>query len=160
MSVPNQDLDFQCHMSWSFLCSTFDVRGGCLFCWYWWNRWLSLFELSFHNHTTNYPQAISQISAYSSMAYRQFVHLRMGPYTWSKNNWRQFDYKQISYLLPFTEMSWHGRSEKILQQCACEWLWPQIAHRKKSSFVTFSHSPNSHFHWLVHRVTHMRPVLG
>jgi len=25
------------------------IRGGCLFCWYWWNSWPSLFKLSFHN---------------------------------------------------------------------------------------------------------------
>ena len=25
------------------------VRGGCLFCWYWWNCWPSLFKLSFHH---------------------------------------------------------------------------------------------------------------
>ena len=26
-----------------------EVRGGCSFCWYWWNYWLSLFRLYFHN---------------------------------------------------------------------------------------------------------------
>jgi hypothetical protein len=25
------------------------VKGDCLFCWYWWNCWPSLFKLSFHN---------------------------------------------------------------------------------------------------------------
>jgi hypothetical protein len=28
-----------------------EVRGGCSFCWYWWNYWLSLFKLSFHKST-------------------------------------------------------------------------------------------------------------
>ena len=26
------------------------MRGDCLFCWYWWNCWLSLIKLSFHNN--------------------------------------------------------------------------------------------------------------
>ena len=32
------------------LCSVSSVkmRGDCSFCWYWWNRWPSLFKLSFH----------------------------------------------------------------------------------------------------------------
>jgi hypothetical protein len=48
--VPSQDLDFQHHMSCSFLCSVSSVktRCDCLFCWYWWNWWPSLFKLSFH----------------------------------------------------------------------------------------------------------------
>ena len=39
------DLQFQHHMSWSFLCSMSSdkIRGGCFFCYYWWN--------SFHNRT-------------------------------------------------------------------------------------------------------------
>ena len=31
--------------------SLFEVRGGCLFYWYWWNGWPSLFKLSFHSMT-------------------------------------------------------------------------------------------------------------
>jgi hypothetical protein len=32
----------------SFFCvQWFEVRGGCSFCWYWWNCWPSLFKLSF-----------------------------------------------------------------------------------------------------------------
>ena len=50
MSVPVQDLDFQCHISWSFLFIHWvKVIGDCLFTWYWWNCWQSLFNLSFHN---------------------------------------------------------------------------------------------------------------
>jgi hypothetical protein len=30
-----------------FLCSV--IWGSCLFCWYWWNCWPSLFKLSFSN---------------------------------------------------------------------------------------------------------------
>ena len=29
-----------CYFQW------FEVRGDCLFCWYWWNCWSSLFKLS------------------------------------------------------------------------------------------------------------------
>ena len=32
-----------CHVQW------FEFRGDCLFCWYWWNCWPSLFKLSFHD---------------------------------------------------------------------------------------------------------------
>ena len=34
-----------------FLCSVSSVkmRGDCLFCWYWLNRWPSLFKFSFHS---------------------------------------------------------------------------------------------------------------
>ena len=49
--VPSKDLDFQRHMSWSFYGQWIEVRGGCSFCWYWWNYWLSLFKLSFHKST-------------------------------------------------------------------------------------------------------------
>ena len=37
----------------TWLCSVvivYVVRGNVLFCWYWWNCWLSLFMLSFHIH--------------------------------------------------------------------------------------------------------------
>ena len=38
-------------MSLSFLCSVSSVkmRGDCLFCWHWWNRWPLLFKLTSHN---------------------------------------------------------------------------------------------------------------
>ena len=46
--VPSQDLDFQHHMLWSFLCSIFKMKHFfCWFCWYWWNFRPSLFTLSF-----------------------------------------------------------------------------------------------------------------
>jgi hypothetical protein len=32
-----------------FCVQWFEVRGHCLFCWYWLNGWPSLFKLSFHN---------------------------------------------------------------------------------------------------------------
>ena len=47
-TFPKQDLDFQSHMSWSFLCSLIWGERW-LFCWYWWNCWTSLFKGSFHN---------------------------------------------------------------------------------------------------------------
>jgi len=31
-----------------FCVQRFEVKSGCLFCWYWWNWWPSLFKLSFH----------------------------------------------------------------------------------------------------------------
>ena len=37
-------LDFQYHMPWSFLCSMFEVRGGCSFDWYWCNWWLFFYN--------------------------------------------------------------------------------------------------------------------
>ena len=30
-----------------FMFNCFEVRGGCTFCWYWWNCWPSLLKLSF-----------------------------------------------------------------------------------------------------------------
>jgi len=30
-----------------------ELGGDCLFCWYWWNCWPSLFKLSFHNFFSN-----------------------------------------------------------------------------------------------------------
>ena len=44
MPVPSQH-----HISWSFCGQLFEVNGG-LFCWYWWNCWPSLFQLSFSFH--------------------------------------------------------------------------------------------------------------
>jgi len=32
-----------------FMFKWVEVRGHCSFCWYWWNCWPSLFNLSFHN---------------------------------------------------------------------------------------------------------------
>jgi len=32
-----QDMDFRCHLLWSFYVQWFEVRSDCLFCWYWWN---------------------------------------------------------------------------------------------------------------------------
>ena len=39
LPVPIHDLDFQHHMSWSFLCSVSSVKmtGDCSFCLYWWH---------------------------------------------------------------------------------------------------------------------------
>jgi len=37
-----------CYVQW------FEVRGYCLFCWYWWNCWPSLVKLSFHNIGRNF----------------------------------------------------------------------------------------------------------
>ena len=36
-----------------FYVQWFQVRGDCLFCWYWWNCWSSLYKLSFHNVFTS-----------------------------------------------------------------------------------------------------------
>jgi hypothetical protein len=38
-----------------FMCSLslVKMKGDCLFCWYWWNRWPSLFKLSFHKSDNN-----------------------------------------------------------------------------------------------------------
>jgi hypothetical protein len=45
LSVPSQDLDLQCHMTWSFCIQLVKTRGDCSFCWYWWNWFI---KLSFH----------------------------------------------------------------------------------------------------------------
>jgi hypothetical protein len=50
--VSSQDLDFQHHMSWSFLCSV-RMRGDCSFCWYWWNWWPSMFLFIIHHLNTH-----------------------------------------------------------------------------------------------------------
>ena len=44
-------------MSWSFVCSvsTVNMRGYCLFYWYWWNLWPSLLKYSFHNVSLQTP---------------------------------------------------------------------------------------------------------
>jgi hypothetical protein len=46
---------FQIHLKemvsrviWYLLRQWVKLRGGCCFCWYWWNCWPSLFKLSFH----------------------------------------------------------------------------------------------------------------
>jgi hypothetical protein len=46
---------FQIHLKemvsrviWYLLHQWVKVRGGCCFCWYWWNCWPSLFKLLFH----------------------------------------------------------------------------------------------------------------
>jgi hypothetical protein len=64
VSLPSQDLDFQCHMicHGSFYVQWFEVRGDCLFCWH---CWPSLLKLSFHNHShtnTVVPQNRKQIA--------------------------------------------------------------------------------------------------
>jgi hypothetical protein len=33
--------------------SDVEVRGDCLFCWYWWNCWPSWLKPSFHNHISH-----------------------------------------------------------------------------------------------------------
>jgi hypothetical protein len=38
-------------ISCSFCVQWVKVRSHCLFCWYWWNCWLSLFKRSLHNIT-------------------------------------------------------------------------------------------------------------
>jgi hypothetical protein len=36
-------------VSWSFCVQWFEVRCGCLLCWYWWNCWPSLYDFLFFN---------------------------------------------------------------------------------------------------------------
>ena len=45
--VPSQDLDLHLNMSWSFLVQCFELKGSCLFYWFWRHCWPSLFKLSF-----------------------------------------------------------------------------------------------------------------
>ena len=45
MPVPSRNLDFHCHMSWSFPCSM-SCGDRCSLCWYWWNYWPFLFKRS------------------------------------------------------------------------------------------------------------------
>jgi len=33
--------------------SDFEVRCGCLFCWFWWNCWPSCIRRSLHNHISH-----------------------------------------------------------------------------------------------------------
>ena len=40
-------------MSWSFYVQCIEVRGDCLFCWYWWNCWQSMFKFYFHKCTNS-----------------------------------------------------------------------------------------------------------
>ena len=53
-ACPKSGAGFQCHMSCTFLCLMVVVRGGCSFCWYWWNCSQSLFKLSFKNENSYY----------------------------------------------------------------------------------------------------------
>jgi hypothetical protein len=46
--VPRHHLSFQPRMSWSFCVQWVGVKDDCLFCWYWWNCWPSLFKLYFY----------------------------------------------------------------------------------------------------------------
>jgi len=49
VSVPNQNLELQRHMSWELHIRCVEMRDDCSYCLYWWNCWQSLFELSFRN---------------------------------------------------------------------------------------------------------------
>jgi hypothetical protein len=46
-ACPKTGLDFQPHMSWSFIMFN-EARRDCSFCCYWWNWWQPLFTFSFH----------------------------------------------------------------------------------------------------------------
>ena len=49
--VLRQELNFQHHfIVFFFYVQWVEMRGDCLFCWYWWNCWPSLFKLSFHDY--------------------------------------------------------------------------------------------------------------
>jgi hypothetical protein len=47
--IPSQEMDWIFNAIWQSLFSVqwFEVRGGCLFCWYWWNSLPSLFKKGF-----------------------------------------------------------------------------------------------------------------
>ena len=49
LHVSKSNPNVLCPMSCFYCVQLFQVRGDCLFCWYWWNCWPSLFKLSFHN---------------------------------------------------------------------------------------------------------------
>ena len=44
---------FQASTWISNVVSDFEVRGDCLFCWYWWNCWPSWHTPSFHNNISH-----------------------------------------------------------------------------------------------------------
>ena len=45
---PETEFPILCAMVFFFCIQGFQMRGGCLFCWYWLNCWTLLFKLSFH----------------------------------------------------------------------------------------------------------------
>ena len=55
MFVPVSSLDmvFQPYILFSLFMFN-EFRGGFLFCWYWWNCWPSLFNISFHTTHISY----------------------------------------------------------------------------------------------------------
>jgi hypothetical protein len=54
--------------------SSVKMRGDCSFCWYWWNRWPSLFKLSFHKQFACCSQQTPTIF-YMHLILRVFVLL-------------------------------------------------------------------------------------
>ena len=61
-------------------------------------------------------------------------HLMSG-INWRKVLWKiQSNWNQISHLLPFTDMSHHGRSEEILLRVTCK--WPYVSSNENNDCKT------------------------
>ena len=111
MPVPSQKLDFLRHMSWSFfVCIQWvKMRGDCSFCWYWWNCWPSLFNLSFHkmtrmsilrNQSTWCMFTLFRLSIIALYFSRSLQWMRNSPNTFSSGVWGWcFCFWEFSYLI-------------------------------------------------------------
>ena len=81
--VPNQDLDFKLHMSLTVVFNVQwadEMRGDCLFYWYWWKCWLSLLKLSFYIGKMGYWSVIYiYIELFLARQQRKYFFKRHNP---------------------------------------------------------------------------------
>jgi hypothetical protein len=75
--VPSQELDFHRHMLWSFF-QSFEKRCSCLFCWYWWILFPSLFKILQNCPTSRFNpyQAILFYCIRSSLISRRLLYIK------------------------------------------------------------------------------------
>ena len=134
-----QDLDFQCHLSCGhFFVHWLGVRDDCLFCWYWWNCWPSLFNLSFHKRERKRSSSQSTLilctKSYARKLAQEKIKSHITPWKKSKGT----SEKIRSHATPW--MKSKGTSEKIRSHAT---HWKKIKeHQKRSDLM-------QHLEWKV-----------
>ena len=99
------------------------LRGDCLFCWYWWNCWPSLFKLSFHIITLIISRSIrtSNQNIYMAEPSQIFVYVCRK----MQNRYPQHTHiHDPSTHIHDPSLRWRGAttsplSSEIMQRCTC-----------------------------------------
>ena len=122
------------------------MRGDCLFCSYWWNRWQSLFKLSFY-YTYDWHYNTNIAYTWLSLQYKKKIYLTV--ITIQKENISDCHYIQIYHIsdcyhntniaytclyLTFITIQKENISDRHYNT-ERKYIWPSLQYKKKIYFT-------------------------